>query len=474
MKAGYGEPLRQLFGEAAWVEQVIDFGHAKQIFPDADVFPSILVARKPADEPAPATASVCVIPREQLRIDDLSRQAHAEGVPVPLTRFGPAAWNLEPPGATALMEKLRDKGVPLKEFAGVSTLYGVKTGCNEAFVIDRATRDRLIEEHPASVDVIKPYLRGRDINRWQADYQDLWLIYIPWHFPLHLDPSIAGASKKAEELFARSYPAVYGHLSGYRKELEARNKAETGVRYEWYALQRWGAEYWEQFGRPKLMYQEIQFHPCYALDRAGMLANNKTFFIPTDDLYLLGVLNSPVMWWHNWRYLPHMKDEALSPVGFKMDELPIPRPMDQVRSVVQEAVRRLIEITGERAAGCRAVLDWLRLEFGIEKPSQRLAATTALDADGLIGEVKKLRGSKAPLSVADVKRLRAEHAASVVPLQELDREAAGLERRTSNAVNTAFGLTPADVQLMWDTAPPRMPFGPPGSPGTWRPHPTIA
>ena len=47
MRAGYGEPLRKFFGESAWVEQVVDFGHAKQIFPDADVFPSILVARKP-------------------------------------------------------------------------------------------------------------------------------------------------------------------------------------------------------------------------------------------------------------------------------------------------------------------------------------------------------------------------------------------------------------------------------------------
>ena len=51
MKAGYGEPLRRFFGESAWVESVVDFGHAKQIFEDADVFPSILVARKPMGTP---------------------------------------------------------------------------------------------------------------------------------------------------------------------------------------------------------------------------------------------------------------------------------------------------------------------------------------------------------------------------------------------------------------------------------------
>src|SRR4051794_21291759 len=104
MKAGYGEALRKLYAEAAWVESVVDFGHAKTFFPDADVFPSILIARKPQPKAKPPAPRVCVIPREQVRIDDLSRQIAAEGVPVPRDRLGPAAWNLEPTGVTALMD----------------------------------------------------------------------------------------------------------------------------------------------------------------------------------------------------------------------------------------------------------------------------------------------------------------------------------------------------------------------------------
>jgi len=92
-----------------------------------------------------------------------------------------------------------------------------------------------------------------------------------------------------------------------------------------------------------------------------------------------------------------------------------------------------------------------------------LQALTALDADGLIGEVKKLRGKKAPLTVADMKRLKQEHATSIVPLQTLEREADGLERQVSDLVNEAFGLTPEDVRLMWETAPPRMPLTAPNN-----------
>jgi hypothetical protein len=66
-----------------------------------------------------------------------------------------------------------------------------------------------------------------------------------------------------------------------------------------------------------------------------------------------------------------------------------------------------------------------------------------------------------PLSVADVKRLKQEHAGTVTPLQTLAAEALGLERRVSDLVNAAYGLTPDEIKLMWDTAPPRMPLGPP-------------
>lgn len=86
-------------------------------------------------------------------------------------------------------------------------------------------------------------MRGRDIKRYSYDWAGLWLIWIPWHFPLHLDSSIQGSSAEAEQAFMDQYPSVYQHLLLYKPQLSARNKAETGIRYEWYVLQRWGANY---------------------------------------------------------------------------------------------------------------------------------------------------------------------------------------------------------------------------------------
>ena len=124
LKAGYGEGLRRFFAGSTWVASVVDFGHAKQIFQDADVFPSILVFRKPTADAPPTTARVCAIPREQLRLDDLTRQVQADGFEVPRDRLGADAWTLESAGVVALLEKIRRVGVPLKEYRGTAAHYG--------------------------------------------------------------------------------------------------------------------------------------------------------------------------------------------------------------------------------------------------------------------------------------------------------------------------------------------------------------
>ncbi|MDP1591895.1 MAG: N-6 DNA methylase, partial [Prosthecobacter sp.] len=146
MKAGYGEPLRRFFRDQAWVRSVVDFGHAKQIFEEADVFPCIIVAEKPTSEDKPKTARLCTIPREQLRIDDLSVQIEKEGAEMDVEQLGVESWQLEPQAVSGLIQKIRSTGKPLKSFAGMKPLRGIVTGCNEAFLIDSKTRNDIVKD----------------------------------------------------------------------------------------------------------------------------------------------------------------------------------------------------------------------------------------------------------------------------------------------------------------------------------------
>jgi hypothetical protein len=101
------------------------------------------------------------------------------------------------------------------------------------------------------------------------------------------------------------------------------------------------------------------------------------------------------------------------------------------------------------------------VEYAIEKPSNKLLSVTDLDSDTWVGEVKRIRGKKLPLTAAGVQGLRAEYTRSIEPARSLAAETMELERTLSDLINQAYALTPAEIDLLWKTAPPRMPIPPP-------------
>jgi adenine-specific DNA-methyltransferase len=301
-RAKYGTNLRSWLNRQTQLCRIIDFGDAP-VF-DAIAYPTIFIAtRRPIPVPAPGdteTVRVMNWPAELTREDipDFPQLVDEIGFDMPQKALAMDGWQLEPQARRGLLERIRAAGMPLGQYVEGRFYRGILTGLNDAFVIDGPTKDRLIAEHASSAAIIKPFLRGRDIKRWRLDPQDLWLVYVPWHFPLHLDKTVNGASDKAEELFRVTYPAVYAHLETYKEQLWARNKAETGIRYEWYSLQRWGAEFWEEFARPKIIVPAISDQPNAAFDSQGHYPNNKATFFVTDEPWLpLAVLNSPVSLW---------------------------------------------------------------------------------------------------------------------------------------------------------------------------------
>jgi hypothetical protein len=108
-------------------------------------------------------------------------------------------------------------------------------------------------------------------------------------------------------------------------------------------------------------------------------------------------------------------------------------------------------------------LGWLRVDYAIEKPSNWLHAATDLDSDTWVAEVKRIRGKKMPLTAVGVHALRDEYTGTIEPTRALVAETLKLERTLSDLVNRAYALTPSEIDLMWKTAPPRMPIPPPAT-----------
>lgn len=131
----------------------------------------------------------------------------------------------------------------------------------------------------------------------------MYLLFVPWHFPLHEDTNIVGVSAKAEFEFQKQYPAVFAHLWKYKKELSDRNKAEVNIRYEWYALQRWGANYMDDFSKPKIVWAETMRirrentarFPRFSYAKEPFFTDKTCFMAVGQDLkYLLAFLNSKI------------------------------------------------------------------------------------------------------------------------------------------------------------------------------------
>ena len=234
--------------------------------------------------------------------------------------------------------KIEAIGTPLKEW-NVNIYRGILTGYNDAFIIDKAKKEEILancqseEERKKTDELIRPILRGRDIKRYGYEFADLYLLFIPWHFPLHQrTPEIKGASKEAEKAFENQYPAIYNHLLQYKEELSNRNKAETGIRYEWYALQRWGANYWEDFSKQKIMYPDISERLNFQMIENEMYFNNTIYFITseTEDLdYLLKFLNSNLIDWYYKTLSVQLGEKAVRMFTIYVLNIPIPKNRDK-------------------------------------------------------------------------------------------------------------------------------------------------
>jgi adenine-specific DNA-methyltransferase len=166
MRAGYGENTRKFFVEKTNPLVLIDFGGV-QIFDSATVDTNILMLSKESNQ---FKTLACVVKDKALKdLSDYVRQnAH-------FTNFETSSWVVLSPIEMQIKRKIEEKGTPLKDW-DIRINYGIKTGFNEAFIIDGAKRKELIEQDPKSDEIIRPLLRGRDIKRYSHEFADLYMI----------------------------------------------------------------------------------------------------------------------------------------------------------------------------------------------------------------------------------------------------------------------------------------------------------
>jgi adenine-specific DNA-methyltransferase len=324
MRAGYGSNLRAFLKTKMSLKTLIDFGDLP-VF-DATAYPCIFIAQK--NPPAAKHAFLGTTVRTIDELNALEETLAANAQPISQASLDDKAWRIESGEAASLLRKLNANSTPLGKFVNDKFYRGITTGFNEAFVIDAETKAALIKADKKSAEVIKPFLRGRDIKRYAIHSPNLFLIYVPWEFD------------------TKKYPAVFEHLKKFKKELSERPEAKEG-RFPWYAMSRYASDYYQEFEKPKIMYQVFQVKPCFVFDEQGYFSNNSVWIIPTEDKTLLAVLNSPVGWFLISQFCTKLQN-GFQLIADYFGRIPIPKASEREATAIGAKVSAVL---AAKAAG---------------------------------------------------------------------------------------------------------------------------
>ena len=414
MRAGYGEGIREHLPASLHLQRVIDFGDLPLFEANGKAiaaYPAVLVGKRSDEMDGHALTVADLAGPVHKELSNASMKVNAESVRgvledldgllarAEISGFAQAllkkdGWILEDPALISLFEQLMAKGTPLGEFAKGRIYRGIVTGLNKAFVINQDKRDELIEEDPRSAEIIKPWLRGRDIKRWQADSPGRYIIFA--NRGIDID----------------NHPAIETHLRWFRSELENRATAHL---HPWYELQQPQEGIYHEFAHPKIVWPDIAPEARFAYETVGSYMDATCFFVPTDARWMLTVLNSGLIEFLLCQATSTLRGGFLRPKHQYMVPLPIVTPDEDIQAELEaltneilsledspeqvEAIEREIDsivfhVYGLSAAERKLVLDWLgerREALGAEMPPDwrklnALRATAGAWRDSVDGE----------------------------------------------------------------------------------------
>ncbi len=436
-KTGSGAPLRDYLRTKATLETVVDFGD-HQVFDGVTTYPAILTMRNEAPMEAHDISfwKIAALPKDNFDV------AYAELVqPYPQSGLSAGSWELENPALRELRRKIVAGKPTMKEVYG-SPYRGVLTGRNEAFVIDRKTRDALIAEDPKSAEILKPWLEGKDIKKWRAESRDLWVIFTRRGINIH------------------SYPAIKTFLESNRAQLEPKppswDKTSPNIRwegrkagsYQWYEIQD-SIDYYEKFRTPKIVYGHFAVRSLFFVDKSGFYSNDKSYILANYDGYLLALLNCSAIWFLITGESPPVRGGFYELRTPYISSLPIPPATDD-----QKAALAALAEAAQNAAEARYALQQeitrripdLATGMAI-KLSERLKTWWDLpDFAAFQAEVKKALKSEIPLKDRnDWENWISENRAKI---HALTAEIARVENEINEKVYALFDLTPDEIALL--------------------------
>jgi len=306
LRAKYGTKLRQFLKQNTKLQILIDFGGYK-VFKSSTVDTNIILFIKAKPEPGHSFNFVNI--PANLKPESLSQFLYNNMQTIQQNTLEASSWTLADNSILNLKTKIEKAGKPLKDW-DVNIYYGIKTGCNEAFIIDTPTKETICKADPKSQEILKPVLRGKDIHKYYYEWAGLWLIST---FPsLHIDID--------------KYPAVKNYLSSFGKKLE--QSGEKGCRKKtnnkWFEIQD-NIAYYNEFNKNKIIWSEIGLNGSFTYDTKQFYTNQTAYIMTGENLiYILAILNSKLFDFYFDLISSNLSHKATMYFKIYIEQFPIP------------------------------------------------------------------------------------------------------------------------------------------------------
>ncbi|MCV9388072.1 Eco57I restriction-modification methylase domain-containing protein [Reichenbachiella ulvae] len=327
LRANYGKILRRYFIDETSPLCLIDLSDS-DIFETATVRTAIFQFKKTKSNRV--LNALRITRKKNVSLDQFD--VYVGQNIVDIQNLNDNAWTVTDKQSQLIIDKVRSKGKILDEWC-IDINYGIKTGLNDAFWIDGETRKSIIEQSPKEASIIKPMLRGRDVNRYQVNFNNSYLIN-----------THNGIKKKDLPRInvEQDFPLIYKHLQKWEKELIAR--ADQGD--HWSNLRN--CAYLQQFENAKIIYPNMSSEIAFSYDDTGFYTNQKCYILTGEKLkYLLAILNSKLFKFCFEEEFPEVQGNAreINKVVFKT--LPILYPNDQEEVVFEPLVNQILSDKSE-------------------------------------------------------------------------------------------------------------------------------
>jgi hypothetical protein len=340
MRAKYGEKLRRFLKENTTILKLIDFSGYRVFEQTVDTCILLFKKEKP---PKGHSFKFLEVKSNVESLENYLKNANWQKMEQ--DKLSNNGWTLGDEKVLRLKEKIERVGRPLKAW-NVKIYRGIVTGYNEAFIIDTETRNRILasckdeEERKRTEEIIKPVLRGRDIERYRYKWAGLWIIIISagWTNKYR-------GREKAEAFFKRTFPALYNHFMNFAN-VKGKGKGlfdRDDQGDYWWELRP--CDYYPEFEREKIVWAETANKIKMCIVPAGIYLSKTCFMLVGENLkFIVGVANSNLIDWYIRQSIYKLGEKGIYASEYFMKQLPLPPITPQTQPLADQIVQKVDHI----------------------------------------------------------------------------------------------------------------------------------